>query len=298
MIAKVHIEAARLNGNTFLKSSFCNQPLKLADITEDRNDHKLRLMLMSSSPGILDNDEYKVDIHLDEDCAVELETQSYQRLFQMKTGAWQQMEVRMQKGSSFTFLPHPSVPHESSIFLSKNKFYLSERCLLIWGEVLTCGRKLNGEVFRLSRYHSVTEIFLSGKLIVKENLLVDPSLVNVSVLGQLEGYTHQASLTCVGSMLSKSTIENIHELLLPEANISFGVSALSVDGFIVRLIGYKAEQLYNILKMIAAEVTTVENRRRSIVDGQPKGAQNYFFLGGRSTVDSRKKNLCKTICRC
>jgi urease accessory protein len=132
---------------------------------------------------------------------------------------------------------------------------------LVCGEVLTCGRKLNGEVFRLSRYHSVTEVYLLGKLIVKENLLVDPSLINVNLLGQLEGYTHQASLTCVGSMLPQNIMENIHELLLPETNISFGVSALSVDGFIVRLMGYKAEQLYNILKMIAVKVGAFGNRR-------------------------------------
>lgn len=259
MIAKLHIQAAMRNGKTFLTNSFCTQPFKLANITEDKNDQRLRLMLMSSSPGILDNDDYKLQIELDENCSVELETQSYQRLFQMKTGAKQEMEVRMQKASSFVFLPHPSVPHESSIFSSKNKFYLSEECLLIWGEVLTCGRKLNGEVFRLSRYHSVTEIFLSEKLIVKENLLVAPSLIDVNVLGQLEGYTHQASLTCVGNMLPVTIIDDIHELLLTEQDISFGISALPGDGFIVRLMGYKAEQLYNVLKLIA-ESSTVDRR--------------------------------------
>jgi urease accessory protein len=274
MIAKLNIQVAMQNGNTFLKNSFCNQPLKLADITEDRNDHKLRLMLMSSSPGILDNDDYRINIHLDEQCSVELETQSYQRLFKMKMGARQEMEVRMQKGSSFIFLPHPSVPHESSIFSSTNKFYLSEDCLLIWGEVLTCGRKLNGEVFRLSSYHSVTEIFLLGKLVVKENLLVNPALINVNLLGQLEGYTHQATLTCVGSMLRPGIIENIYDLLLQENDISFGVSALSVDGFIVRLMGYKAEQLHSILKLIAVHVTTHKNRRPSTVDRQPKATHN------------------------
>ena len=257
------------NGKTFLKNSFCTQPFKLADVTEDRNAHRLQLMLMSSSPGILDNDDYRINIELDEYCSVELETQSYQRLFQMKTGAKQVMEVKMQKASSLIFLPHPSVPHESSKFSSKNKFYLSEDCLLIWGEVLTCGRKLNGEVFRLSRYHSVTEIFLSEKLIVKENLLVAPSLIDVNLPGQLEGYTHQASFTCVGNMLPETIVENIHELLLTETDISFGVSALPVDGFILRLMGNKAEQLYNILKSIALRITTYKSRRPFTVHRPP-----------------------------
>src|SRR5688572_5960919 len=217
MIAKLHIQAAIRKGKTILKSSYYTQPFKLADITEDKNGHRLHLMLMSSSPGILDNDDYKINIELEEHCFVELETQSYQRLFQMKAGAKQEMEVRMERGSSFIFLPHPAVPHEASVFSSKNKFYLANDCLLIWGEVLTCGRKLNGEIFRFSRYQTITEIFLSGKLIAKENLMVAPALTDVNAIGQLEGYTHQASFMCVGNMFSIDPfIEYIHELLLHE----------------------------------------------------------------------------------
>lgn len=213
MTGVLRIQCATRNGKTILKDSYSTQPFKLADVTEDKADRRLHLIVMSYSPGILDNDHYKIEIDLDENCIVELATQSYQRIFRMKTGARQEMVVRMKKGSSFSFLPHPSVPHEHSIFSSKNKFYLSEGCLLMWGEVLSCGRKLNGEVFKLSKYHTVTEIFSSGSLIVKENLMVSPGDIDVNTIGQLEGYTHQASFTCVGSMMPiHPRVEAIHDL--------------------------------------------------------------------------------------
>lgn len=255
MIGELHIQTAFRNGKTILKTSYCTQPFKLADTTEDKNDPVLRLMLMSSSPGILDNDDYKIQIEIDKGCSVNLETQSYQRLFQMKGGAKQNLEVRMQDSSSFIFLPHPSVPHESSYFSAKNTFYLSHNCFLIWGEILTCGRKLNGEVFRFSRYHSQTEIYLGEKLIMKENLLVAPALMDCTVVGQLEGYTHQASFTCIGpDFLGNSFVENIHELLSREKDICFGVSDLSVNGIVVRILGYHAEQLHRTLKTIAGHL--------------------------------------------
>src|SRR5215207_11190836 len=116
MIAKLQVQVALCNNKTILKNAFYSQPFKLADITEDRSGKTLRLMMMSSSPGILDGDEYNIKIELEEDCLVQLETQSYQRLFNMKKGASQVLEIKMAKGSSFVFLPHPSVPHESSIF--------------------------------------------------------------------------------------------------------------------------------------------------------------------------------------
>jgi urease accessory protein len=258
MIAELHIQAAWRNGKTILKNSFCSHPFKLADITEDKNGRILHLMLMSSSPGILDNDHYKIRIELDEECCIKFKTQSYQRLFQMKTGAQQEMQVIMKKASSFIFLPHPSVPHNASIFSARNKFHLSEDCFLIWGEILTCGRKLSGEMFLFSKYHSQTEIYVLDKLIMKENLLVVPAISNMNAIGQLEGYTHQASFTCICCNLSNtSVIEGIHDILLQEKDVCFGISALSNHGFTVRLLGYRAEQLHDTLQMIADYLTAL-----------------------------------------
>jgi urease accessory protein len=159
----------------------------------------------------------------------------------------------MSKNSSFCYLPHPSVPHESSDFVATNKIFLSEGCKLTWGEVLTCGRKLSGEEFKFSRYQNLTEIFLNERLIIKENLLIQPSKINVKAMGQFEGYSHQASLIYINEPVDVNRIITaINELLSGQENICFGVSALPVNGIIVRLLGYKGEQLHGILKMIAA----------------------------------------------
>src|SRR5687768_18226569 len=85
----------RKNGRTFLKSVYNTPPFKLADITGNKKAQKLQLMIMSASPGVLDGDEYRIKIELAEDTEVELVTQSYQRLFQMKKGAAQSMDVHM-----------------------------------------------------------------------------------------------------------------------------------------------------------------------------------------------------------
>ena len=256
MIAELYIQTALRNDTTILKNVFYTQPFRLADITEDRTEKTLRLMMMSSSPGILDGDEYKIRLELGKDSSVELETQSYQRLFNMKVGAVQEMEVRMEKNSSFVFLPHPSVPHDSSIFTARNKIYLSTGCSLVWGEVLTSGRKLSGENFLFSKYHNLTEFFLHDKLVVKENLLMAPKLIDVNAIGQLEGYTHQASFIYINEGVSVTpTVEKINKLLTDEKEICFGVTSLPVNGLIVRLLGNKGEQLHNCLKKIAASLS-------------------------------------------
>ena len=253
MIATLHIQTAVRGNTTFLKNSYCTTPFKVANITEDKKSKPLHLMLMSSSPGILDGDQYQLKIELEQDCALQLHTQSYQRLFNMKQSAAQSLEVYLAPNSSFFFLPHPSVPHAAAVFKSVNKIFLEDNCCLVFGEILTCGRKLNGEVFLFSKYHNLTEVFLKNKLIIRENLLIEPALININAIGQLEGFTHQASLVYLHPTAPvKHLIEQVNELLNIQDQISFGITEAPVNGLIVRILGNRAEQLHDCLKTIGS----------------------------------------------
>jgi urease accessory protein len=251
MNAQLHIQTTYREGITIPSKTYFTPPFKVANITEDKQSPWLQLMLMSSSPGILDGDQYELKIELKENSRLRLHTQSYQRLFNMKQGAKQSMEVQLGPNAAFTWLPHPAVPHENSLFSAKNKIVLSAGSELIWGEILTCGRKLNGEVFRLGRYHSDTEIFLYNKLIIKENLLVQPSLIDPTGIGQLEGYTHQASLVYVSEKgLSPGTLDILQNYFSQQTGITFGITATAGNGWLIRILGYKAEQLYDYMQTI------------------------------------------------
>ena len=253
--AKVHIETVLRNERTVLNNSFCSSPLKIANVTEDKQQRDLRLMLMSSSPGVLDNDEYCYAINVRSGSKLRLETQSYQRLFSMKTGASQKMIIHLENNTSFTYLPHPTVPHEGSIFKTSNKIYLEENSSLTWGEVISCGRKLNDEIFKFTSYHSTTEVFQKDKLVVKENLLLKPKEIRLDAIGQLEEFTHQATLLYINDQMQAADIVNtIAFEFKPNGDIAFGISTLPVNGIIVRILGYKAEELFLLLQHISQEI--------------------------------------------
>ena len=259
--ATVQIAVGCRDGKSFLQKSLCLSPYKIADVTEDRRRNELRLLLMSSSPGMLDGDETNLEIDIAANSSLRLETQSFQRIFQMKKGASQKMNIIMEEGSSFSYLPHPVVPHTDSIFTSRSKIYLSAGCKLSWGEVISCGRKLNNEVFQFTSYHNITEIFLNNTLVVKENLLLRPSERRLDGIGQLEGFTHQATFLYLDEKVKVDLlIEKLRGSLSTEKEISFGVSMLPVNGIIVRILGHKAEQLFSILKQIAQQIETEQSQ--------------------------------------
>lgn len=264
MIARLHIQTAARNGITYLKQSYCTPPFKIANITEDKRAGVLQLMCMSASPGILDGDDYHIKMEVAPHCQVQFQTQSYQRLFNMKKGAAQQTEIHIQQNASLVYIPHPTVPHEQSIFTTHNNLYLQNSSRLVWGEILTCGRKLNGEQFNFSKYHSITNIYVNAQLVIKENLLVQPALLNVHAIGQWEGYTHQASMIIVHEPeVIIRAHETIHEYLAQQPGITFGVSAASPAALVIRILGYKAEQLYTCLQTIAT--LTVVNKTAPII---------------------------------
>jgi len=248
MNAQLHIQVGERKACSYLKQVYFTTPFKVANVTEDKTAHDLHLMLMSSSPGILDGDVYDIKIEVEKNCSLQLHTQAYQRLFNMQQGASQQMTVQIADGASFVFLPHPSVPHEQSIFTSRNNFHLANNVHFVYGEVLTCGRKLNGEAFLFSKYHSINQVFIQEKLVSKENLLMQPAVINVHAIGQLEGYTHQASLIFLHASADiKKTQSEMLELLSAEKNIDYGVTLAPVNGLIVRLLGHGAEQLHKLI---------------------------------------------------
>lgn len=258
MNATLQIEVSEKNGISYLQHCYFTTPFKVMNITEDKKRSQLHLMLMSSSPGILDGDDYKMHIKLGPGSSLQLHTQAYQRIFTMKQHAVQEMNVNLEKESSFCYLPHPAVPHEKSSFTSRNNFYLSSHCTLIFGEVLTCGRKLNGELFVFSKYHSISNIYLNDKLVIKENLLMQPGLINVHSIGQLEGYTHQASMIYLQENVDIKSLQlQLLDLLAELKHIEVGITAAPVNGLIIRLLGNGAEQLYAILQQINLMLVTI-----------------------------------------
>lgn len=260
MINRLNIISGYKDGRSYLKDSFFTRPFRIANIGEDRSDPSLYLMVMSSSPGILDNDHYDINIQLESGSRLLLESQSYQRLFNMQTGAQQKMEVMLSPGSTFSYIQHPVVPHERSIFKAHNIIQLSDHCNFTIGEIITCGRKHSGEVFRYSRFQSLTEVFYNNKLVLKDNVLLQPQLADIMTLGQMEGFTHQATLIHIDTGVSdlSETIETIHCLLETEEEIAFGVSQPFPSCMVARVLGNGGEQLYNAFRRIQHQLWTVK----------------------------------------
>lgn len=254
MISELKIETGLRPTGTYLKSAYCTRPFKVANVREERTDPVLRLMMMSSSPGMLDGDHYQLDIQVTEGASLHLKTQAYQRLFSMQHGARQEMTVNLAANSTFIFLPHPLVPHRDAIYNGYTQLRLSENCRLVWGEIVTCGRKLNGEVFGFKQLKNLTEVYLHNRLVLRDHLLMEPDNMQLATLGWMENYTHQASLVFFDTRKARSwtqITEEVAAYLEQQPDILGGVTIVHERGLMVRLLGNKGEQLFECQQELA-----------------------------------------------
>ncbi len=248
MISRVYIETHKKKTITEVKSAFFNTPFKVIDIREDKKNPLLQIMLMSSSPGILDEDELYFEYLLHEGSALEITTQSYQRLFSMKKGALQKVTVRLKKNAFLSYLPLPTVPHKASNFKSETIIYLEKNASLLWGDILTCGRKTQNEVFKFTRFQNLTKVYLEDKLIFFENTHLVPQTFNPLHLIHFEGYTHQLSLFYLDGASNIKTLKDKLNAFLQTKTGGFGVSETPGHGVIIKVLAFKAEHLIQLMK--------------------------------------------------
>jgi urease accessory protein len=239
-------------GRSYLKDTYFTPPFRVADICVDRSDPVCYLMIQSSSPGILDNDHYDITVRASSGSHLQLRSQSYQRLYDMKVGAQQDMRIDLEQGSRVSYIQHPIVPHENSSFSARNAVHMADDSVFTYGEIVTCGRKLSGELFRFTKFQNLTTVFHHGRLILKDNILLEPRAVDIHSVGMLEGYTHQGTLMHIHTGGTELDVEAAlaQATMEAEEDIVFGISRPTPNILVLRVLGNGGEQLLSAFQSI------------------------------------------------
>ncbi|WP_188502763.1 urease accessory protein UreD [Pontibacter amylolyticus] len=256
MISQLSIVAGFREKKSYLVDAFFTRPFRVANVGQYKTDDDLYLMVMSSSPGLLDNDQYAISIKLEAGARLQLQSQAYQRLYRMQTGAIQNMKIMLEPGCAFSYVPHPVVPHQNSKFEGHTTIYLQEGCELLLSEIITCGRKHSGEAFLFTSFQNLTEVYYKQKLILKDNVLLQPRQVPPGTIGQWEGYTHQGTLVYLntGEQPVQVYLEKVQQIVAAEKGVFFGLSQAAINGFVLRILGHGGEQLFNCFKRVQGAI--------------------------------------------
>ena len=265
MVSSLQIKVEEREGTSFLRDAYVTQPFRVTPVGQYKSDGAAYLMISSTSPGILSGDIYEIDVEVKKNGRLQLQSQSYQRLFNMEGNASQEMIVKMEEGSTFSYVPHPVVPHEDSNFKSVNRISIADGCELTISEIITCGRKHYGEEFKFAHFQNLLEVYHHDRLILKDNVLLKPELMPLNSLGLLEGFTHQGTLAYLNTKGESTTdlVEHFFKEMESLTDVTYGISEIQADGFVLRILGNGGEQIFDFFKKVQSalwdKTVTVEN---------------------------------------
>lgn len=252
--SKLSLRTEIRDGFHHLADMFYTNPFGLMRFDKRHaHDPWLRYMIRSSTPGIMAGDFYEISFRVVKGTNLGLETQAYSRVHSMKPGGFarQTTTIDVEEDAMFQYIPHPTSPHKDSVYEAVNTINIAKTSRVIWGEVLTCGRKYygEGEEFQFKKLTSYTRIYLDGTLIFKDRLYMEPKKMDLTTMGQWEGFTHQATIFIYDQQLEEDhLLELLEEALVNEEEVEHGITTTVGGGVVIRIVGQGAEQLYNISK--------------------------------------------------
>lgn len=185
----------QLGGNTFVTRLRANSPLKL--LSPDRGSRAAWIIAGSYGGGLVAGDHLRLHAHAGAGTSLFLGTQASTKIYRSTGGqsCRQELSLHAEAGSICVIAPDPVTPFTDSIFEQRQRISLAADASLVLIDWFTAGRCASGERWAFSRYSSRTDVFLAGRHVFRDALLLDKSH------GPLAGSCRTGRFGCFATVL-------------------------------------------------------------------------------------------------
>lgn len=219
------------------------------------------------NPGgaYLGADLYVIDVEVGAGADLVLTTQSATKIYRTPGSfAEQRMSIRLGERARLELAPDQLIAYREASYRQNTHITLRPTSSLIMAEVVTPGWSPDGAAFRYEELRLRTEIRVeqgeeaepgdgtgrTGSLLVLDNLLIRPSLDDVTGLGFMEGFSHLGSLVVVDTRVDQALADELHQLTAAYdacTGISLTASVAGTAGLVVRSLANSTEELNRLL---------------------------------------------------
>lgn len=202
--------------------------------------------------GYVEGEKYRYSINLKEDARAIITTQASTKVYKCVHGEKTEQETRinLEKNSILEYITDSVILYKDAVYKQVNNIYMDESATLIYSDGITSGWSKEGEEFQYSNVQLKTSVYVNNKIVLLDNLLVNPREDDVTKLGFFEGYQNFGTLLVINKNINSEVIEelrnNLKNLNLP---INFGISELEVNGFVLRVLGNLTQNIESAVKL-------------------------------------------------
>lgn len=210
--------------------------------------------LHTVSGGVLGGDKLELAIELCSEARVQLTTTSSTRIYRSReaaTPAIQTNQITLREGSFLEYLPDSLIPFAGSRYQQQTQIVMEKDAGLFWWEVIAPGREARGELFAYDLLQLNTDIVAENRLILREQVRLEPALRPLQSNARLGNYRYMATFyickagqpAAIWSAL-ESQLQEQALALTRVGEILWGVSSLPANGLIMRALSLRGRDLY------------------------------------------------------
>ena len=255
----LRLEQNTENSKTVVKEQYSKVPLftQRALYLEESIPSMAYMYIISPSGGILQGDRYRMDITLRNNACAHITTQGATRIYRMeKNYATQIVNIIVDDGCYFEFVPDQIIPYRDSRFYQKVNLNIHDNATMMYAEMIVPGRVASGESFEYDIcYMKALARNQNNVLRLIDVAVLEPKKNSLSILGILGNFS------VVGNMYiltkTKYTAElatEINSAIQKFSNIAGGATILPRNsGVLIRILGELAQDIrlvmYEIIRI-------------------------------------------------
>ena len=215
------------------------------------------IYLLSPTGGVVQGDNYQIDVDLSKDAYVLLTTQAATKIYGMPTsGAKQQMHIHVGESAMFEYLPDSMILFRDANFNQKLSVFLEDGAKVVLQEIIMPGRLARGEVLAFSSYRNLLEVSDRNGLLLCDSFYIEPKTqLYLTDLGVLDNYPCWGSWYLIGDLEIDTPkwelLCDVANPLLnqPEKSIG-GLSRLHRNGITIRMLAHNTQSIQSAFQTI------------------------------------------------
>jgi urease accessory protein len=255
------------DSKTYIKSLLSKAPFLIQKAMYPDSDypHFAHIYMMSSSGGILQGDEQKIDVVMGKNSTARITTQSATKIYKMDGGyASQYINIHSQERSYLEFVPHQIIPFKSSRFYQEVNLEVEENAVLIYSEIISAGRIASGEKFDFDLCFLRTSAHRNGQMLFTDviNLSHKDKINLESIFG---GKNVFSTIYIIGSSIPVEII--MDKINFAVQNTSFLASCSTLprnSGIIVRILADSVSEIVALTEYVTNILRSFTQKNHSI----------------------------------
>ncbi|MGL5649196.1 MAG: urease accessory protein UreD [Clostridium sp.] len=200
--------------------------------------------------GYVEGEKFLNIIELKKDARAIVTTQASTKIYKCENQkeTYQETYINLDKNSILEYITDPVILYKDAMYNQVNNVYMDKDSTFIYTDGITSGWSPDGKDFKYRSGKLKTNIYYDKQLVLLDNLVLEPGKYDVSKLGYLEGYLNFGTLLVIDKRITKEFIEELRkEIEGIDLKVSYGISGLEINGFILRIIGDMTGEIEKVI---------------------------------------------------